>query len=103
MKLWTLSPQIVLLYSKVHSEVWLFPFFRQVVVLYDYKAQRSDELDLFAGDEIVVLFRDTENWWMGELQDGQQGFFPANYVTAEGKVWLFMMCWLILHNTSSIA
>ena len=61
-------------------------------MLYDYKAQRSDELDLFAGDEIVVLFRDTENWWMGELQDGQQGFFPANYVTAEGKVWLFMMC-----------
>lgn len=56
----------------------------QVVVLYDYKAQRSDELDLFAGDEIVVLYRDNENWWMGELADGQQGFFPSNYVTAEG-------------------
>lgn len=53
-------------------------------MLYDYKAQRSDELDLFAGDEILVLYKDTENWWMGELADGQQGFFPANYVTAEG-------------------
>lgn len=54
-------------------------------MLYDYKAQRSDELDLFAGDEITVLFKDNENWWMGELSDGQQGFFPSNYVTSEGR------------------
>ncbi|XP_053394001.1 jouberin-like isoform X2 [Mercenaria mercenaria] len=55
----------------------------KVYVLYDYKAQRSDELDLFAGDEIIVLYKDTENWWMGELADGRQGFFPSNYVTHE--------------------
>ena len=61
-------------------------FFRQVVVLYDYRAQRSDELNLFAGDEVSVLYKDTENWWMGELQDGQQGFFPSNYVAEEGMI-----------------
>ncbi|WAR23286.1 AHI1-like protein [Mya arenaria] len=57
----------------------------RVVAIYDYKAQRSDELDLFNGDEILVLYRDTENWWMGELRNGQQGFFPANYVISEDQ------------------
>ncbi|XP_014681830.1 PREDICTED: jouberin-like isoform X1 [Priapulus caudatus] len=55
----------------------------QVVALYDYKAQRSDELDLACGDIVTVLYRDTENWWMGETVDGQQGFFPANYVAEQ--------------------
>ena len=60
------------------------PKYDKVVVLYDYRAQRSDELHLFAGDVVSVLYKDTDNWWMGELPDGQQGFFPANYVTEEG-------------------
>jgi len=52
----------------------------QVIALYDYQAQRSDELSLTRGDRITVLFKDNDNWWMGELADGQQGFFPTNYV-----------------------
>ena len=56
----------------------------QVVALYDYQAQRSDELSFMRGDLITVLYKDNDNWWMGELQDGSQGFFPANYV-ASGK------------------
>lgn len=52
----------------------------QVIALYDYQAQRSDELSLKRGDRITVLFKDNDNWWMGELADGQQGFFPTNYV-----------------------
>ena len=52
-----------------------------VVALYEYKAQRSDELDLAYGDEVLVLVRENENWWMGELTaTRQQGYFPANYV-----------------------
>ena len=51
------------------------------VCLYDYKAQRSDELNLVQGDEIFVLVRDTPGWWMGELvKNRQQGYFPASYV-----------------------
>ncbi|KAL8612119.1 hypothetical protein ACOMHN_013998 [Nucella lapillus] len=53
---------------------------KKVVALYDYKAQRSDELSLLSGDMILLLHKDSESWWMGELADGQQGFFPANYV-----------------------
>ena len=56
----------------------------QVVALYDYKAQRSDELSLRSGDSVLVLYKDSANWWMGQLPSGQQGFFPSNYVT-EGK------------------
>jgi hypothetical protein len=49
--------------------------------LYDYKSQRSDELDLNRGDEILVLVRENENWWMGELvKTKQEGYFPASYV-----------------------
>lgn len=51
-----------------------------VVALYDYRAQRSDELTLVRGDNILLLHKDNDNWWMGELPDGRQGFFPANYV-----------------------
>ncbi|XP_035826372.1 jouberin isoform X2 [Aplysia californica] len=56
---------------------------KHVVALYDYRAQRSDDLTLYKGDVIKLLYKDNENWWMGELSDGQQGFFPANYVTED--------------------
>ncbi|XP_060065201.1 jouberin-like [Ylistrum balloti] len=59
------------------------PGYGVVKALYDYRAQRSDELTIFKNDVITVLYKDNENWWMGELPDGQQGFFPANYVLAE--------------------
>ena len=57
----------------------------QVVALYDYQAQRSDELSINRNDVITVLYKDNENWWMGELPNGQQGFFPANYVCEKSK------------------
>ena len=51
------------------------------VVLYDYNAQRNDELDLVKGEELLVLVRENENWWMGEqTRTKKQGYFPANYV-----------------------
>jgi len=33
-----------------------------VFALYDYKAQRSDELDFSKGDEIRVLVKENDNW-----------------------------------------
>ncbi|XP_030836155.1 jouberin isoform X2 [Strongylocentrotus purpuratus] len=59
--------------------------YNKVVALYNYKAQRSDELSLEVGYEITVLHKDNENWWMGQLANGQQGYFPANYVSYEGE------------------
>ncbi|KAM6126907.1 LOW QUALITY PROTEIN: jouberin [Pterocles gutturalis] len=54
-----------------------------VVALYDYTANRSDELTIHRSDIIQVLFKDNDNWWFGSLANGQQGYFPANYVAAE--------------------
>lgn len=52
-----------------------------MVALYDYTAQRSDELDFLKGDEIIVFKRENENWCVGELaKNRSQGYFPANYV-----------------------
>ncbi|KAJ8353196.1 hypothetical protein SKAU_G00207630 [Synaphobranchus kaupii] len=54
-----------------------------VVSLYDYSANRSDELTVRRGDVIHVLYKDNDNWWFGRLANGQQGYFPANYVADE--------------------
>uniref|UniRef100_A0A8C0BYM2 Jouberin n=1 Tax=Buteo japonicus TaxID=224669 RepID=A0A8C0BYM2_9AVES len=53
-----------------------------VVALYDYTAHRSDELTIHRSDIIQVLYKDNDNWWFGSLANGQQGYFPANYVAA---------------------
>ncbi|XP_067938585.1 jouberin-like isoform X2 [Watersipora subatra] len=53
----------------------------EVVALYDYLAQRSDELSFHKDDIILLLYEDTEHWWMGALKHtGAQGFIPSNYV-----------------------
>ena len=38
------------------------------------------------GDVITVLHKDNDNWWMGELQDGQQGYFPVTYVVTGQQI-----------------
>ncbi|XP_030644638.1 jouberin [Chanos chanos] len=54
-----------------------------VVSLYDYSANRSDELTIRRGDVIHVLYKDNDNWWFGRLASGQEGYFPATYVADE--------------------
>ncbi|CAL8291800.1 unnamed protein product [Gadus morhua 'NCC'] len=54
-----------------------------VVSLYDYTANRSDELTLQRGDVIQVLYKDNHNWWFGCLANGHQGYFPATYAADE--------------------
>ncbi|TKC33758.1 hypothetical protein EI555_001594, partial [Monodon monoceros] len=55
----------------------------QVVALYDYTANRSDELTIHRGDIIRVFFKDNEDWWYGSRGKGQEGYFPANHVASE--------------------
>ncbi|KAJ8797353.1 hypothetical protein J1605_017581 [Eschrichtius robustus] len=54
-----------------------------VVALYDYTANRSDELTIHRGDIIRVFFKDNEDWWYGSRGKGQEGYFPANHVASE--------------------
>uniref|UniRef100_A0A3Q4A9I4 SH3 domain-containing protein n=1 Tax=Mola mola TaxID=94237 RepID=A0A3Q4A9I4_MOLML len=50
-------------------------------VMFDYKGQTDDELDLKKGDVVMILKKETEDegWWEGEL-NGRCGFFPDNFV-----------------------
>ncbi|XP_076008682.1 SH3 domain-containing protein 21 [Genypterus blacodes] len=52
-------------------------------VMFDYKAQAEDELDLKKGEIVIILKKDAEDdgWWEGEL-NGRCGFFPDNFVMA---------------------
>ncbi|KAF7657373.1 hypothetical protein LDENG_00028000 [Lucifuga dentata] len=50
-------------------------------VMFDYKPQAEDELELKKGDIITLLRKESEDegWWEGEL-NGRRGFFPDNFV-----------------------
>nr|VZH95984.1 unnamed protein product [Spirometra erinaceieuropaei] len=55
-----------------------------VTALYDYTAQRSDELSLLRNDPIEVLFKDTSTWWAGHnLRTNEEGYFLSSYVSQE--------------------
>lgn len=65
--------------------------------MYPYDANRADELTIQPGDVISVLYIDNENWWMGELADGRQGYFPSNYVMEQGESCI-CCCHLATHR-----
>lgn len=53
----------------------------QVKASFDFDPQYPEELQLRKGETITVLEKKDENWWRGENVDGQQGLFPATYVS----------------------
>ncbi|CAE1260660.1 unnamed protein product [Acanthosepion pharaonis] len=56
-------------------------YLEQVICLYPYSAQNSDELTFQKDDLINVINKDDPDWWKGELS-GVVGVFPSNYVTS---------------------
>ena len=64
--------------------VW-FGFFShssRYVALYNYRPQKSDELELCSGERYKVLEKGTDGWYKGYpiLRRQQVGYFPGNYV-----------------------
>ena len=57
----------------------------QVIVLYNYESQGSQELSIEEGDIITVIGREDEVWWCGKL-DKNTGMFPAAYVEPYDEV-----------------
>lgn len=49
------------------------------VVLYNFKARHSDELDLTAGFKVTVIDTTDPDWWRGKCL-GRVGYFPSKYV-----------------------
>ena len=59
----------------------------QLRALYDFTGSGEDELSFEEGDLLVLVTKEEEDWWVGEIVDrktGQKilGFFPADYVEA---------------------
>ncbi|VDN42134.1 unnamed protein product [Gongylonema pulchrum] len=55
----------------------------QAEALYDYQAQRDDELSFKTGDIIIVVDQSDGEWWKGRLlkdKNAVDALFPGNYV-----------------------
>ncbi|CAB3401589.1 unnamed protein product [Caenorhabditis bovis] len=66
----------------VHSDwVPVGEFIEKAVVLYDYEAEKADELTLRENAIVYVVRKNDDGWYEGVL-DGVTGLFPGNYVQA---------------------
>ena len=62
------------------TETFFSVLVEQVIALYPYAAQNTDELTFDKGSVINVTNKDDADWWKGE-QNGVTGMFPSNYVS----------------------
>lgn len=53
------------------------------VAEYDYDAAEDNELTFKENDKILNIEFVDEDWWLGELESGEKGLFPSNYVTLQ--------------------
>nr|KAG5703762.1 hypothetical protein BaRGS_009560 [Batillaria attramentaria] len=54
-------------------------YIEKVVAIYDYEADKEDELSFAENSVIYVIRKNDDGWWEG-VMDGIAGLFPSNYV-----------------------
>ena len=50
------------------------------IVLYDFTADGDDELSSAQGERLIILERDSDEWWKCQNSKGATGVVPASYV-----------------------
>lgn len=66
---WFVRFSAIVIYGKIFS----------VVAIYDYYADKDDELSFQESSVLYVLKKNDDGWWEG-VMDGVTGLFPGNYV-----------------------
>lgn len=49
--------------------------------LYNFGGSDSTQLNLVAGQVVLVLHAKSSDWWFVEDRTGHQGYVPASYLT----------------------
>ena len=55
------------------------------IASYDYQASSEDEIDLIEDEQINIIYKLDEDWWIIE-KNGQCGQCPASYIEEDGVV-----------------
>ena len=50
------------------------------IALYDFTADGDDELSIVQGEHLIILERDSDEWWKCQNSKGATGVVPASYV-----------------------
>lgn len=72
----------IITFAKPRSKVIL----GQCCLSYTPDADEEGVLALEAGMRLTVISQDNENWWMGRLEDGREGFFPPQCFKSDANV-----------------
>jgi actin cytoskeleton-regulatory complex protein SLA1 len=71
----------------------------RAVVLYDFSADGDDEMTVHEGETLLVLERDTDEWWKCKNAQGDEGVVPANYL----EVFVVALCSLSFLSRDFVA
>uniref|UniRef100_A0A3Q2T863 Intersectin-1 n=1 Tax=Fundulus heteroclitus TaxID=8078 RepID=A0A3Q2T863_FUNHE len=52
----------------------------QAQALYPWRAKKDNHLNFNKNEVIITVLEQQDMWWLGELQNGQRGWFPKSYV-----------------------
>ena len=64
-----------------NCHIFSFHFLLRYRAIYAYKPQNEDELELWEGDEVYVMEKCDDGWYVGTSgRTGIFGTFPGNYV-----------------------
>ena len=75
-------PLLVILPVLFVSLCWIYFVVSRYRAIYAYKPQNEDELEMLENDEVYVMEKCDDGWYVGTSgRTGMFGTFPGNYVT----------------------